>query len=280
MLTTLKVNDFKAVPYLETSLLMRRHKGRLQFSTDKPNVIVGPNGAGKSALMESLALRFLAQLTGDSRLDGNYLGRSRDAEILWTKTHEWRDTWEFLQGLTVETDNAPALYYRPGHIPGNETSPTHALMCGYSEDARHYDELTKAKSAGQQSRALQEHLLAALDGTACPKEYALRGWTHGREPRELHGRGWIGPWEYQAEVLKAIFAHSTGGTPLVLMDEPEQSLDALAEMQLWKALSNADCTRVQVVVATHSLYPLLHPDKFNIIEAVNDYARDVIKLLD
>jgi predicted ATP-dependent endonuclease of OLD family len=62
---------------------------------------------------------------------------------------------------------------------------------------------------------------------------------------------------------------SDTGMPLVIMDEPEQSLDAVAELQLWIAISNA---KTQVIVATHSLFPFLRPDDFNIIEAVPGYC--------
>jgi predicted ATPase len=63
------------------------------------------------------------------------------------------------------------------------------------------------------------------------------------------------------------------------MDEPEQSLDALAELVLWRQIAAADMSKMQVIVATHSLYPLMHPEKFNIIEAVPGYSESVMQLL-
>lgn len=279
MLKSLSVKDFKALAHLETSQLMARHEGTLKFSKTKPNVIVGPNGAGKSALLDTLALRFLASQTGESSLDNKYL-LGRDAEPYWSSADRWGHQYTFLQGLTVATDNAPAVYYRPSHIPGNELGISHALMCGYEKEARVYAELTEDKSSGQKSQALLANLLAALDGSKLPSAYNLHDWRYGLEPKDLRTkREWTGPWEYQAEVLKALFAKVDGGVPLVLMDEPEQSLDAKAELQLWKAISEADCSRMQVVVATHSLYPLLHPKRFNIIEAADGYVQDVLALM-
>jgi predicted ATPase len=64
-----------------------------------------------------------------------------------------------------------------------------------------------------------------------------------------------------------------------MMDEPEQSLDAKAEMLLWGQIAKADCDKVQVIVATHSLYPLMHPELFHLIEAVPGYAQEVRKLM-
>lgn len=277
MLKTLSVAGFKAVPYLETSALMKRAGGKLKFSSSKPNVIVGPNGAGKTALMETLALRFLAQLTGESCLDGKYIS-GHDSEPLWSCTASWRNDWAFLKGLEVVTDNAPARYYRPNHVPGNETSITHAMMCGYFEQAKAFGALTKDKSSGQQSQALQRSLLKTLAGEELPRTYPLLNWSGGREPRELRGH-FTTSYDHQAEALKALFAKVDGGVPLVLMDEPEQSLDAKAELQLWQAISRADCSQMQIVVATHSLYPLLHRKKFNLIEAVDGYVDEVLALV-
>lgn len=275
MLTSLSVApSFAAVPYLYTSSLMRRHLGELQFSSSKPNVIVGPNGAGKSALLSTLALRFLASQTGESCLDGRYM-RDRDNDVLWSKASGWSNDWTFMAGLSVDTDNAPARYYRPGHIPGNETSVTHAMMCGYMDAARTYDNLTRNKSSGQKSLAVLDSVTPLLAGQAMPKEYALHNWSGGRQPRELSRSQHHMPWDYQAEVLKELFGGVDGGVPLVLLDEPEQSLDAMAEMRLWQAVAGVDCSKMQVLVATHSLYPLLHPEKFHIIEAVDGYAEDV-----
>jgi predicted ATPase len=63
------------------------------------------------------------------------------------------------------------------------------------------------------------------------------------------------------------------------MDEPEQSLDAWASATLWSRIAEADCAKVQIVVATHSWYPILHPEAFNIIEAVPGFLEEVRSLI-
>lgn len=67
------------------------------------------------------------------------------------------------------------------------------------------------------------------------------------------------------------------GKPLVIMDEPERSLDGLQEMKLWKAILDSKTT--QVIVATHSIFPILHPTLFNLIETENGYIKRLQKAL-
>ena len=278
MITQLRVRGFSGVPYLTTSALIKRHPQALSFSMDRPNVVVGPNGSGKSALLSTLAIRFLAYYTGESAFDNQYL-TSRESEAWWSQTSDWRHDFTFLKGLDCETDNGPTLYYRPNHVPGNETSPTHALLMGYDGEARAYLDATRAKSSGQANQALLKRLHQALTGASFPVDYAEINWRYGREPIDLRTRdGWAGSMDYKAEALKAAYAQ-TQGIPLVLMDEPEQSLDALAEAELWKTIEAVHCGRMQVIVATHSLYPLLHPERFNLIESTSGYIDRVLKLL-
>lgn len=278
MLISLRAKDFKAVPHLETSLLMQRYPEGLAFSSEKPNVVVGPNGAGKSALLSALALLTLSFYGGASALDRNYTGRSREAEDFWLRDG-WRRDYQFLPGLDCLGEVGPALYYRPGHIPGNDHSVVAAMMCGYSREARAYAELTENKSSGQQSQALLQKIQRALGGDLSELTYAQMNWTAGTQPEELSGRRFVSDFEYHAEALKARCLACADKTPVVLMDEPEQSLDAMAELALWKQIEQADTRRLQVIVASHSLYPLMHPDKFHLIEAVPGYIQDVQALL-
>lgn len=147
-----------------------------------------------------------------------------------------------MPGITVKSDNAPALYYRPGHVPGNEPTTVHALMCGYPKEARAYEELTENKSHGQQS----QHR---------------------------------GEWDDKAYALLKLTEIGDSVVPLILMDEPEQSLDTKAELNLWNRIVEADCNVMQVIVATHSMYPFLHPERFNLIETEPGYLNSVLALL-
>ena len=284
MLTQITVKDFKGTPYLETSKLMKHHNGKITFSLTKPNVLVGENGGGKSALVSTLALRFLAYQTGKSSFDDEYLrdsarGHGHNEELWWTSEHKWRDEFDWLKGLNCETDNAPVLYYKPGHIPGNHCDLTHALMMGYSKQANAFAALVDNKSSGQQSQAVLAHIVSALAGEGLPEQYGFENWSHGKQARDLRGLNYVGSYERKAELLKMMYQPAPGAVPLILMDEPEQSLDARAECQLWVSIAKADCSKMQLVVATHSLYPLLHQDKFNIIEATPGFADEVLQLM-
>lgn len=281
MINNLKVENFKAVPYLETSLLCKAHPDGFQFSSEKPNVIVGLNGAGKSALLQTLALRTLSFYIGESAFDDQYV-LSNEARTFWSdEGASWRHEYAFLSGLTCETDDAPALYYRPGHIPGNDNSIGASMMCGYSKQARSYADLVDNKSSGQQSRALLGKLVNALTGDASEMRYQYVNWRAGKERKDLErSKFHVCDFEYQFEILKKQFDTPTpDARPLILMDEPEQSLDARAEALLWGQIAKADSSRVQVIVATHSWYPLFHPETFNIIEAVPGYLQEVRALM-
>jgi ABC-type cobalamin/Fe3+-siderophores transport system ATPase subunit len=285
MFKKVHAKGFAAVPYLETSLLMQNHKKGVIFSLEKPNVIVGPNGAGKSALMRTLGLLTLSLSTGESAFDEKYVERLGGLKDMWNEAgwdaydSETGSSWKFLTGLNYESDLAPALYYRPGAIPGEYEDVTHALMCGYSKEAQAYAKLTDHKSSGQQSQALLQKLLDALDGEFPNRAYKFVNWGYGQtrySKEKLLSQGYTGPWEYQAEILKARYlSMAEDAIPCVLADEPEQSLDAKAEAKLWKKIAAVDTSKVQLIVATHSLYPFMHPELFNIIEAVPGYLKEV-----
>lgn len=286
MITSLTVKDFKAIPYLETSLLMQSHPNGLRFSVTKPNVIVGPNGSGKSALLETLSIQTLSWFSGQSTLDDAFVV-GRDSDSLWDRERPYENDYEFLKGLAVETDNAPALYYRPNHTPGNNDNVATAMMCGYFNEAKEYGRLTDKKSSGQKSLAMLERVNALLSGKTKSLQYRYMNWRAGHELRDLTDRrsaGWNfnNPmrWDYTAEILKQRVNNVTSDAkPLLLMDEPEQSLDAVAELQLWRDIESARMDEVQIIVATHSLYPLMFPDNFKLIEAVPGYIDQVQELM-
>lgn len=271
--------EFRAVPYLaNTALWMGLGANGLTLSTEKPNVVVGPNGAGKSALLTLLALQTLTYFTGATALDEGYT-RGSEADDWWS-SQTWRnESLEFLPGANFDTDNAPAVYYRPMHIAGNDHSIAAAMMSGYSTEARAYAAAVTNRSSGQGCTALLAKIHDALTRPPEDFRYEQANWRGGLEPKDLAARSGTSPWDRRAEVLKARRIAAAGGRPLILMDEPEQSLDTRAELALWQAIANADCATRQLVVATHSLYPALHPERFNIIEAEPGYLEEVQALV-
>lgn len=122
MIKHLAVQNFKAIPWLETSRLMDFHQKTVVFSTDKPNVIVGPNGAGKSALIESIALRFMAFLCGRSALDGHYLRMVKTRKRGGRMSESGRGNGRFFRGCrstptkgrcaTIVRTTSPAMITR------------------------------------------------------------------------------------------------------------------------------------------------------------------------
>jgi predicted ATPase len=276
MIRRLSLESFAGVPHLTGSILMHHHGQALTFSPGRPNVVVGPNGSGKSALLSALAIRFLSYFSAQSTLDPRYVDGGSESSRWWTGRERWRREYAFLAGFNCDTDNAPAVYYRPRHVPGNEASSTHALMMGYHDEARGYQAATEKRSSGEANRACLEAALEVLFGARTPA-VGQREWRYGREARDLPAeRGWVGESDYKAEVLKTLF-RSPGNVPLVLLDEPEQSLDALDEAKLWRQIEQG--RRAQAIVATHSLYPLLHRDRFELIETVPGYAEMALELI-
>lgn len=276
MITYINASAFQAVPYLETSALMKNHPTGLHFSIDKPNVIVGPNGSGKSALLTTLAI--LTQTFYDPFSRGNRSYLSTEPKRGYWKERGYGD-WEFLPGLEVASDHAPAVYYRPNHVPGNEASPIYAMAReGYMARAKEYLAKTRDKSSGQQHLALLDDVFAILCNEAdVPAhdlhcyEAAAAQWVADGCPRYATAWSSIRP-----KILCELFSAEAGKSlPMVIIDEGEASLDALAEADMWRKIVHADTSRIQLVVATHSLYPLLYPKKFNLIEAVPGYVQAV-----
>lgn len=277
MIKSVSVKDFKVVAHLETSALMQNHPRGLLFSQSKPTVIVGPNGAGKTALLTALAMQTLSYYTGQSNFDNNYINSSK-SDRFWSKSRSWPCDYTFLEGLICKSDLAPALYYRPGHIPGNEKCITTAMMCGYFDEAKAHARMVDKKSSGQQSQALLDKLQHLMSSDKPELDYQHIHWSFGRECREIDYRA--SDLDKMAEVLKKSYSKRVVGVkPVILMDEPEQSLDAKAQALLWRQIAATDASKVQIIVATHSLYPLMHPKSFKLIEAVPGYIKQVQQLM-
>lgn len=277
MISMITVKDFTAVPHLEDTKLIGAHPNGIKLSKTKPNVLVGPNGAGKTALLTALSIFTLSNLTGVSSLDDHYVV-GRDAESFWHR-EGWGHDYTFMRGLQVETDHAPAIYYRPSHIPGNELSIAHAMFTGYSREAREYAGRTENRSSGQAAQALLDRVFQTLRGES-GVTLKQNNWRFGTNVEDLSADFHAAPYRHQAnQLLRRRDKTPMTALPLLLLDEPEQSLDVRSELELWRAIEHTDCTRLQVLVATHSIYPILHPKRFNLIEASTGYLGEVASLL-
>lgn len=274
MIKSIKIADFRAVPHLETSLFGGQLQQGIKLSSKKPNVIVGPNGSGKSAFMEALTLMTFTHDFEESALTGFYVHEDR----LWKDIPSWSRDHVFLEGMEVKGDFGPGLFFRPGHIPGNEKSVAASMMCGFFNEARDYGKLVENKSSGEGGRARLEKIkqLLAEPGVV---EVQFKDWNYGKEPVDLKSSSYTSHNHWRAEHLKDR-ARKMTGSPVALMDEPEQSLDAREEMLLWKLIEAADTSKVQVIVVTHSLYPIIHSENFNLIETQKGYIQELKGFLD
>lgn len=275
MIRSIGFENFTVMPHLEHTTLMQKHGQTVYFSNTKPNVVIGPNGSGKSTLLSVLAKQTLSEAVGVSAFDKMFL----EAELWAGNTRSEYGPFTYLPGMTVDTDNAAAVYYRPAQLPGKSRFLAEALMRGYGEYANTYREKTHQKSSGQQGRALLETAYSVMETGNLSYDF---NWSYPTQkmPLESVKRYPLTPQhEYKAQILVNERLCESPGIPTILMDEPEQSLDTKEELALWKRLSEVDCSKVQVIVATHSLYPFMHPERFNLIEASTGYLEEVRALI-
>lgn len=279
MLEKIVIGDVTGVPYLKGSTLAKTHKKGITLSSNKVNVLVGPNGSGKSALLKALALKTLSFYTGSSALDGKYIVGT-DSKGLWSDGDRWSSSFEFMPGLSLSMGQMRGIYFKPSHIPGDDNCVTSAMMCGYFEEAKRYGKLTENKSSGEQGRAVLQSVWSLLKQSRAQTAVPRFNWKWGDKLDENPTRTFSNELTLKANTLKKWAMDACGnGTTLCLFDEPEQSLDAEQEALLWKKLLSLDTSQVQVLVATHSWYPYLFPEKFHLIESVSGHAAAVRKLL-
>jgi predicted ATPase len=243
--------------------LLTTHSNKVSFSNDKINVLIGPNGSGKSTVIRHLAVRYLCLDRGYTSLDR---GISERAYGSYFTEERWRKA-TFMPGIDVDTANCIALYWAPGMKYGGWEMDTAAMMSGYSDEAKLRWEHTRKKSSGQGIQNQLEHHMEVIEGK-----------------RKLEFKQKLDYYitQYHDEKLKAItplFNDWEKTKTIVLLDEPEQSLDMSKEIDFWDRLLNVDTGEIQMVIATHSLYPLISPkfkDKFNYIETVAGYKQSIV----
>lgn len=274
LIKSIKVSKLPAVPYLESTSLISHNNGEVNLSTSKVNVLIGKNGAGKSALLKALALLTLSYFTGKSSINDEYL----ENEYWEKESDKWFADTKFLKGLSIEGTLGIARYYKPLLIPGDESSLTVSMMTGYSKEAREMLPLISAKSSGESRSNLLSALLREVtesrlltDILTANSRYAVDQLI---DPSSIKG-------VWRAKDYLKLYEHLLGmdsSYNLILLDEPEQSLDLVEEIKLWKKLESIDTSKFQVIISSHSHYPILNPDKFNLVECSPGHLKACLEL--
>lgn len=204
------------------------------------NCLYGRNGSGKSTLLAAIAKMLCCHQGGWQKVTGEAL-----RELFPYK--ERRD------GVLPDHDGSPILYFDPGATVG---------LFGGSFDYDFMDEglmncMFKGSSGQTTGNRMRPVLDAILKNKWPEREY--------RVSMQSEESAWL-----------ETFLAGTGEKerPTLLLDEPSRSLDLRSELGLWRLIDKAVAQGVQVIVATHAVFPLNRTD-VNFIETTPDYLRDV-----
>ncbi len=248
------------------TLLLSKENNSVSFSEDKINVIIGPNGSGKSTLIKDLATRFFCLDRGYTSLDRD-ISERRYYRCFKKKWETWGD-YIFMEDPKVFTSNCTAVYWHPGFKFGGWEMDTAALMCGYDKEVNVRDKQTRNKSSGQ--------------GIYNQLDYIFEVLEEEREVKvEIPENPFYEPYKEKLAAITPLFTDCHKNKTIVLLDEPEQSLDAFKEVYFWDRMLDVNTDNVQVIIATHSIYPLINPKfegKLNIIETVCDERINVVDM--
>jgi len=227
------------------------------------NLVLGCNGAGKTAVLRYLAAMFSADCYGYSRLS-KAVGE-REAEKFFPGVDRWDwekslvDVYPHLGvSLRAKSRVEGAFYWTPGFIPGYHSDLTHSLMCGYTEDSRRLHKLLEGKSSGQASMAVLDEVLGHLEGGTRPE-----GWrgmcSIPKDPSYCFERRQVLAAAHAKKLWNAGSEVVPGSTVVVILDEPDQSLDQVGQLEFWQRLDRIckEHKNVQMLVSTHSFAPLL-----------------------
>lgn len=209
------------------------------------NAIYGPNGSGKSTLLMTIAKMLCCHQGGRQVVTGESL-------------REIGHKAPFKDGVLPDHDGSPIIYFDPGAAVG-----LFGGMAAFDDDffmEGVQNAVMKGSSGQTTAFRMQPVLGAILEGKWSSVEWKVAKDRHDWLAKLLEGTG-----------------HKE--CPTLLLDEPSRSLDLRSELGLWRVINKAVKDGVQVIVATHAVFPLNRPG-VNFIETAPGYVKQTRRDLD
>jgi hypothetical protein len=253
----------KATKVFGETTFFKQFGGIIPLSTDKVNILVGPSGSGKSSFLTLLAAYSFCLMHSSScpNVSENCSEMSKYAGRDPSNSYSFEEV--FLRGISVEGTIGNAVYYRPGYMYGLEPDIAHAMCMGYSSLSHALPPLYKY-SAGEYAKYWLSELPEKVKRSMSPREVP----KHAHESKRVH-----------ASVKRWNKLFDPTQKSLILLDEPETSLDAKQQLALWHSMLEFQSQGHQVVVATHQFLPFLNHPSFNVIDIEPGYAHEAASLL-
>jgi ABC-type multidrug transport system ATPase subunit len=245
-----------------------------EFVNDKINVLVGENGSGKSSLLATIAKKLLAYNFGHTRLDDRLI---RFADEYWQKEDpdRWYTDDVFMPDVTLETSgDVYGTYVSADWTPCDAADWAHAVCYGLGDEATDHFKRVHDFSSGQGMRNVIEFVFETMQKPSPkPNIDSKISWYLNDKERSTH-------LAKRAQTLEPLLPKE-GSNIVALFDEPERPLDIGAQILFWKNLNRlAKLPHVQIIIATHSVIPLMTPDNFNFVEMNAGYANKLLDIVD
>lgn len=243
-----------------------------EFVHDKINVLVGENGSGKSSLLATIAKKLLAYNYGHTRLDDRLI---RFADEYWQKEDpdRWYSDDVFMPDVTLETSaDIFGTYVSSDWTPCDAADWAHAVCYGLGDEATDHFKRVQEFSSGQGMHNVITHCFELMSKPSPEHRFDKNiKWYLEDKDRNTH-------LAKRAQSLASLLPKA-GSNIVALFDEPERPLDVAAQVLFWKNLNKlAKLPHVQIIIATHSVIPLMSPDNFNFVEMNAGYANRLLDI--
>lgn len=241
MITKIEIQDPSKTPVSHFSMARGLEKLRTLELRPRINVLLGPNGCGKSTLLQLLAHTFMCA----------------EGQVP-TVTYDALKKFSTPMGYIVHHDGSPVGFADPSHDVGLDTG--HFVDDFFLAGVQSV--FAKKSSSGQQTDYKLWTLFSKL-----LKEGVETDWRVPKKWDKDHPMAAkIQNWMAAQEITHSEDPHSR----VLLLDEPDRSLDLFHQAKLWDLLFRVN-ERVQIIVSTHSIYPLLRLPREQIIDLVPGY---------